>query len=93
MDKHNIGPAYIYNVDESGITTVQKPGKIIDRRAKKQVGSLTSAERRFTTAVVCCVSAAGNYIPPMMIYKRRRLSPCKSALRLKQFLRGAIVDG
>ena len=66
MDKHNLGPAYIYNVDESGITTVQKPGKVIDRRAKKQVGSLTSAERGFTTAVVCCVSAAGNYIPPMM---------------------------
>ena len=74
VDKHNLGPASIYNGDESGITTVQKPGKVIGRCDKKQVGSLTSGEHGFTTTVVCCVSAAGNYIPPMMIYKRRRLS-------------------
>ena len=62
-------------MDESGITTVQKPGKVFGRRRKKQVGSLTSGERGFTTTVVCCFSASGTYtyVPPMMIFKRKRL--------------------
>ena len=65
VKRHNLKQANIFNVDESGITTVQKPDKVIGRRGKKQVGSLTSGERGFTTTVVCCVSAAENYIPPM----------------------------
>ena len=73
IDKYNIGPSNVYNVDESGITTVQKPGNVIGRRGKKQVGSLTSGERGFTTTVVCSMNAVGDYIPPMMIYKRKRL--------------------
>ena len=52
---------------------MQKPGKVIDRRGKKQVGSLTSGERGFTTTVVCCFSASGSYVPPMIIFKRKRL--------------------
>ena len=71
--KHSFDAAHIFNVDESGITTVQKPGKVIGRRGKKQVGSLTSGERGFTTTVVCCFSASGTYVPPMMIFKRKRL--------------------
>ena len=56
IDKHSFDAAH---VDESGITTVQKPGKVIGRRGKKQVGSFTSGERGFTTTVVCCFSASG----------------------------------
>ena len=37
------------------------------------MGSLTSGERGFTTTVVCCISASGTYVPPMMIFKRKRL--------------------
>ena len=72
--KHDLDADHMDNMDESGITTVQKPGKVIGRRGKKQVGSLTSGERGFTTTVVCCVSAAARNVPPMMIYRRRRLN-------------------
>ena len=74
IDKHRFDAAHIFNVDESGITTVQKPGKVIARRGKKQVGSLTSDERGFTTTVLCCFSASGTYVHPMMIFKRKRLA-------------------
>ena len=73
IDKHSFDALHIFNMDESGITTVQKPGKVIGRRGKQQVGSLTSGERGFTMTVVCCFSASGSYAPPMIIFKRKRL--------------------
>jgi hypothetical protein len=43
--KYKLTPLEIWNVDETGITTVQVPDRIIGRRGKKQIGSLTSQER------------------------------------------------
>lgn len=71
-DEHNFGPTSIYNVDETGLSTVQKPQKIISRKGKHQVGAITSGERGTNTTCVCCFNAAGTYIPPMMIFKRLR---------------------
>ena len=46
VEEHNFPPDKIYNVDETGMTTVQtRPSKIIAMRGKRQVGALTSAER------------------------------------------------
>lgn len=46
MEKYRFSPNNIYNVDETGILTVpNKPSKVVALRGKKQVGSLTSAER------------------------------------------------
>jgi hypothetical protein len=63
----------IWNVDESGITSVQKPGKIFATKGARQVSKMTSAERGATVTVVCAMSASGQYIPPMMIWPRKRL--------------------
>lgn len=52
-------------MDGSGITTVQKPGRVVGERVKIQIGSLTSGEREVTTTVVCCMGAAGNFVPPL----------------------------
>lgn len=42
----NFSPLDIYNVDETGITTVlNKPYKVLTHRGNKQVGELLSAER------------------------------------------------
>jgi len=60
----------IFNDDESGYTVCHKPHKIIGRRGKKSVGSLTSAERGKTVTAVCCVNACGTFIPPMLIFPR-----------------------
>ncbi|XP_030759182.1 tigger transposable element-derived protein 6-like [Sitophilus oryzae] len=72
FDKHYFGPSEIYNVDETGLSTVQRPQKIIGRKGKHQIGSLTSGERGVNTTCVCCFNAAGMYIPPMLIFKRIR---------------------
>lgn len=49
VDKHKFMPERIYNVDETGITTVpNRPTKVISLRGKKQVGSITSAERAWS---------------------------------------------
>lgn len=75
-DQHHFPPHRIYNVDETGITTVQtKPSRIMARKGKKQVGSLSSAERGVLTTAVICMSAGGVYVPPMLIFPRVRLNP------------------
>ena len=43
MTRYNFQPGY--NADETGLTTVHKPPKIIAIRGTEQVGQVTSAER------------------------------------------------
>ncbi|KAF0765830.1 DDE-1 domain-containing protein [Aphis craccivora] len=58
-------------VDETGITTVQNPFKIVAQKGKKQIGAITSAERGTLVTMTClAVSAVGNAIPPMFIFPR-----------------------
>lgn len=74
MDKYKFSPARIFNADETGITTVQRPNKIYAEKGQKRVGFLTSWERGKTTTVMCSFSASGIYVPPMFIYARKRMS-------------------
>ena len=64
--KHKFGPAQIYNLDESGISTIQTPDKVII----KQVGQITSAERGVLVTMCACINATGNTIPPIFIFPR-----------------------
>lgn len=72
VDKNNLSADSIYNVDETGISTVQKPMKVVALKGKHQVGSITSGERGVNTTAVCCMNAAGSFVPPMLIFKRQR---------------------
>lgn len=65
-------PNMIYNVDETGVTTVQNPKQVVAEKGKRQVGSITSGERGELVTVVCAINAAGNAVPPMFIYPRVR---------------------
>ena len=47
----------IYDVDETGTTTVQKPNKIIFRKGIKPVGAITSQERATLVTMVLAVNA------------------------------------
>ena len=67
-------PKQIFNVDETGITTVQTPGKILARKGSKQVGRVVSAERGSTTTVLCAMSADGCYVPPVFLFKRKNMN-------------------
>ncbi|XP_069684802.1 uncharacterized protein [Periplaneta americana] len=73
--KYGFSASHVYNVDETGIGTVQEPETILAPKGQKRVGAATSAERGTHATVICAMSAAGNYIPPMFIYARKRMSP------------------
>lgn len=67
----DIGPELIWNLDETGLTNVHKPKKIIAVRGEKQVGKVTSGERGETVTACCAINAIGNHIPPFMIFLRK----------------------
>ena len=73
LDTHTLSPSRIYNMDETGITEVHKPGKVIASKGARQVGKITSAERESTVTLVCAMSAVGTYLPPMYIFYRKRM--------------------
>lgn len=68
MDKYKFPASRIFNVDETGISTVQKPPSIIGPKGQKQVGSATSLERGRNITVCCAMSATGMFLPPMFIF-------------------------
>ena len=70
MRRHGFGPNEILNMDETGVTTVHKPDKVVAQRGHKQVGSLTSGERGTLVTVACAVSAMGNSIAPYFVFPR-----------------------
>lgn len=63
-------PERIWNQDETGVTTVQNPPKVVTPKGVKQIGTVTSAERGELITVSACVNALGNHIPPMMVFPR-----------------------
>ena len=75
MEKHRFSPNNMYNADETGITTVTDPGKVLAKKGQRRVGAVTSGERGTNITVMCAMSASGNYIPPMFIFPRQRMTP------------------
>ncbi|KAF2887785.1 hypothetical protein ILUMI_18388 [Ignelater luminosus] len=57
--KHSFPSHRIFNVDETGISSVQKNCRILAPKGLKQVAKATSEERGVITTVVCAVSANG----------------------------------
>ena len=66
----NIGPHNIWNLDETGISTVVQPRQVFAEKGIKQVGRITSAERGTTVTLCCCINAVGNVIPPVYVFPR-----------------------
>lgn len=60
----------IWNLDETGLSTVHVPPKILAPLGAKQVGSMTSAERGTTVTMIAAINAGGGFIPPMLIFPR-----------------------
>ncbi|KAJ8939480.1 hypothetical protein NQ318_022534 [Aromia moschata] len=76
IEKHNIVIDNIYNVDETGIhTSAKKPPKVISLVGKKQVGSISSAERGTLITSLFCCSATGKFIPPALVFPRKKRNP------------------
>ena len=68
-------PMQVYNADETGVTVVHKPGKVIAELGRRHVYSVTSAERGRTHTVLYCISATGFVLPPCIIYPRKTKVP------------------
>jgi hypothetical protein len=76
IDKNKIDATRLYNMDETGVqTSSNKPPRVLTKSGKRQVGLIASPERGRTTTVVCCCNAAGSFIPPFMIFARKRMVP------------------
>ena len=73
LDASKYGPMSVWNMDETGVTTVQTPGKIVASKGTKRVGKVTSAERGKTVTVLCACNAAGMYVPPVFVFGRAKM--------------------
>lgn len=73
-EQKKYAPSNIYNMDETGLSTVpNKLPKVLTSKGKKLVGKVTSADRGQLITAVCCVSVTGTYIPPGLIFARKRM--------------------
>ena len=75
----------IYNCDETGVSVVHKPGKIVAEIGRHKVYAITSAEKGKTHTILTCVSASSHGLPPMMIFSRKQIPPAN-------FREGAIAQ-
>lgn len=65
----------IYNCDETGVTIVFKPGKVVAELGRRNVYAVSAAEKGWTHTILSYISASGLSLPPMMIYPRKRPVP------------------
>lgn len=80
LRRYKFGPEAIYNVDETGVKTVQNTTSVLAKKGSKQVGQITSAERGHLVTMCIAVNAIGNSIPPFYVFPRHKF---KENLMLK----------
>lgn len=84
LDIHKFPAERIFNLDETGVTTVMKPVKIVSTTGKKQVSQAASAERGELVTFVGIINASGQSIPPVYVFPRVR--------NIDEFMSGAPVS-
>ncbi|KAL3279306.1 hypothetical protein HHI36_016814, partial [Cryptolaemus montrouzieri] len=62
-------------MDETWVTTVQNPKKVVARRSFKQIGAITSSERGKIVTLSAAVSGFGNSVPPHLFCPSEHLKP------------------
>lgn len=76
LNDKKILPHRLYNMDESGMLTVpNKLPKVVAPKGKRTVGKIVSSERGQLITAVCCMGATGQYIPPALVFPRKRMKP------------------
>ena len=66
--RYNICPQNIFNLDETGVSTVQKPRQIFAQAGTKQVERITSGKRGENVTMCACVNATENTLPPAFVF-------------------------
>lgn len=72
MERYSFEAKDINNMDETGISTVQKLHRIVTKKGSRQVGALTSVERGTLVTVAMAANALGNALPPFFVFPRQR---------------------
>lgn len=70
MEKYKFGPGEIYNIDETGNSSVHNPPKVIAQKGVKQLGSMTSGERGINVTMIAAINGIGNHVPPLLVFPR-----------------------
>ena len=70
LDKNKLTVDHIFNIDETGVTTVQNPNNVVKITGMKNVGSVTFSERGGLVTTVYAICAAEYALPPMLIFPR-----------------------
>ncbi|GBL87493.1 hypothetical protein AVEN_266245-1, partial [Araneus ventricosus] len=71
LQRKNFTASDIYNLDESGLSTVHVPPKVIAGKGIKQVSQMTSGERGKLVTMISAVNAIGNTVPPLFVFPRK----------------------
>ncbi|MEW8542636.1 MAG: hypothetical protein AB2693_03800 [Candidatus Thiodiazotropha sp.] len=74
VEGRDVPPGNIWNMDETGLRTVQTPKRVITVKGKRSVGKITSAERGTLVTMLCACNAAGGFLPPMYVFPRKRMT-------------------
>ncbi|KAG0722825.1 Jerky -like [Chionoecetes opilio] len=72
VERHSFMPARIFNLDESGLSTVMKPCKVVCEKGRP-VASQVARERGNHMTFVGIVNAAGHGFPPVFIIARKKM--------------------
>nr|CAI5839226.1 unnamed protein product [Callosobruchus analis] len=72
LKKYKFSPNQIWNLDETGLTTVMEPPKVVASKGKKQVANVSAQERGESITVTGMISAVGGTVPPVFLYPRLR---------------------
>ncbi|CAH1974722.1 unnamed protein product [Acanthoscelides obtectus] len=73
-EKYNMQPHRLFNMDESGLSTVpNRLPKIYSQRGNKCVSKIVAAERGQLITAVCCMGASRIWVPPGLIFPRKRM--------------------
>ncbi|KAK4303085.1 hypothetical protein Pmani_024869 [Petrolisthes manimaculis] len=75
--RYQLTQSCIYNLDETGCTTVQKLPKVIAQKGSHQVGQVTSRERGELITMVGIICANGNALPPCFVFPRVRFDEAR----------------
>ena len=73
LDANHVDAMRVWNVDETGVTNVHKPVKIVATKGARSIGKVTSGERGKTVTVICAMNASGTFVPPLFVFPRKRM--------------------
>nr|CAD7257341.1 unnamed protein product [Timema shepardi] len=73
IDEHKFTAERILNMDETSHTVVQRSENIVAQKGKHEVEAITCCDRGKNGTRVYTVSATDFYVPPTLIYPRKRM--------------------